>query len=253
MTELRAEAVSYRIGAATLLADVSLAIPAGRLTAIIGPNGAGKSTLLRLLAGLERPASGRIVIDGRSMATISPRDRAVQIAYLPQRQTIAWPMRVSDIVALGRFAHGSAPSRLGAEDQRIVADAMTSADCAHLAERAATELSGGELARVHLARMLAGQAPCLLADEPIAALDPRHQRDTLALLKTRAEQGCAVVVVMHDLTLACTYADQLIWLRDGKVAAAGAPHETMDSALLQAVFDLSATESKAVIAAAQRL
>jgi iron complex transport system ATP-binding protein len=239
---LTAQGLNLRIDGAQILEDIGLHLAPASLTVIIGPNGAGKTSLLRCLAGLEAPSSGHAALDGKDVQTIPAPQRARSIGYLPQSQSVAWPIAARDVVALGRFAYGISPARLSQGDRNAIDAAMTSAGCAHLADRALPSLSGGEAARVHLARLLAGEAPILLADEPIAALDPRHQRDTLAVFKMRAAAGATVVLILHDLTLAAAFADQLIWMHQGRIVAQGSPAETMTADNLKAVFDLTAAE-----------
>ncbi|MFD1787145.1 ABC transporter ATP-binding protein [Sphingomonas floccifaciens] len=232
---IRAEGLRY----GDIIAEASLSVAPGELVALLGPNGAGKTTLLRLLLGLSTLDGGRVEIDGKPVAKLSPAERARQVAYLPQTRPVAWPARVRDIVALGRFAHGSA-GRLGSTDAAAVERAIDACDLGHLANRAADTLSGGEAARMHLARALAAEAPLLIADEPVASLDPRHQHRVMALLSQFVAGGGGALVVLHDLDLAARYADRLIWMMDGWIVADGSVAETMTAATIAAVYGVEA-------------
>ncbi len=246
MVDLHAQGITLKIDGKNILQNIDLQFKSGELTIIIGPNGAGKTSLLRLLAGIYVPNAGATTLDGANLAKLPALHRARQIGYLPQSQDVAWPLLARDVVALGRFAYGAGPDRLSPADASAVDAAMTSSGCAHIANRAMPGLSGGESARVHLARLLAGETAIILADEPIAALDPRHQRDTLALLQARAHEGAAVVLVLHDLSLAAHYADRLIWMQHGAISADGAPAQTMTFDNLAAVFSLTGEECAAM-------
>jgi iron complex transport system ATP-binding protein len=225
------------------------------LTVVIGPNGAGKSTLLRTLAGLVPPAAGTVSLKGVPLSQLRSRERARSIAYLPQGGTIAWPLPVADVVALGRLPHGERPGALSERGRDAVAAAMTQVGLQGLEDRPATELSGGERARTLLARALAVEAPVLLADEPVAALDPRHQLLVLDVLQGRARRGGTVVAVMHDLAFAARFADEIVLLDSGTVRACGTPGEVLTEPLLAASFGIVArvaTVDGRLIVAAER-
>ena len=185
MSALSASNVTVRIGAKDIVRDASITLNAGELVAMVGPNGAGKTTLMRALAGLV-PAEGPITLDGKALQTLAARERARRVAYLPQGHVFHWPMSVASIVMLGRAPHADAFSSTTAEDRTMVARALAITETEVFADRAVTTLSGGERARVALARALATQAAVLLADEPTAALDPRHQLTVMALLREAA-------------------------------------------------------------------
>lgn len=218
-----------------LLSDVTAAIAPGRLTAIVGPNGAGKSTLLKALAGIT-PFTGETRLSTLSLRNLKPVERARHIAYLPQAHEMVWGISVTDMVALGRFAYGATPGRLNVEDRGAVAHAMNLAGCAHLADRSVTDLSGGEQALACLARVLAADTPVLLADEPVAALDPANQYRVMECLAARAAEGRAVVVVLHDLSLVAQFADDILWLNGGRLAAQGPATQTELARHIPTVF-----------------
>ncbi len=240
MVTIATDRLVVRLGRHEAVDGVTLNLAPGSLTGIIGPNGAGKSTLIRAMLGLAKPASGHVLIDGQDAAQIARRDIARRIAYLPQGQTLHWPLEVERLVALGRLPHLGPMSRLTDADGAIVEAAMARADVRHLRGRIATELSGGERARVLLARALAVGAPALVADEPLASLDPGHQFDVMDLLRRESEGGALVVTVLHDLTMAARYCDRLILMDAGRVVADGAPSVVLDESNLRAVYGIAA-------------
>ncbi|MEM7432918.1 MAG: ABC transporter ATP-binding protein, partial [Pseudomonadota bacterium] len=225
---------------ATLVDHVSLSVSSGELVAILGPNGAGKTTLLRALVGLIRPDSGWIGLDGENCTDLSNTDRAKKISYLPQRRPLAWPNKVRDVVALGRFAHGASLGRLSRDDAGAVDEALAACDLQHLADRTVDTLSGGELARTHFARAIASRAPLLIADEPVAALDPRHHLRIAQLLRDFVDAGGGALVVLHDVPMAVRFADRLVWMRDSKILAEGSPEETLTAQIMQDVYGVNA-------------
>ena len=214
------DAVSLTLRGRLVLNMMSGVLRHGRVTAILGPNGAGKSTLLSCLSGLRVPDSGQVTLGSRAITSLDRRERGRTIGLLPQHGDVHWDVNVQTLVALGRLPHRG---RWGesAADTAAVAAAMAATDCTHLAERTVQRLSGGEQGRVLLARVLAGEPDWLLADEPLAGLDPAHQLDVLDRLKTVALNGAGVAIVLHDLTQAARIADDIIILKDGKVIAAG--------------------------------
>lgn len=237
---LVAEGLSADLGGRKALAGVSLALPPGRLVAVIGPNGAGKTTLLRAIAGLV-PATGRLTLDGEDLAGLVPAARARRIAYLPQGHQVHWPLPARDVVALGRFPHGARdPARLGGEDARRVREAMERTETLEFADRPVQALSGGERARVMLARVLACGASVILADEPTAALDPRHQLAVMQTLREEARRGALVLAVTHDLPLAMRFAAQAMVMNQGAVVASGPPEDVLDARLFADVYGVRA-------------
>lgn len=240
MSLLVADGLCYAVDGAQLVTDASFALERGSLTMLVGPNGAGKTTLLRLALGLLKPDSGRAVVNGDDVTTLAPVQRARTIAYLPQQRPVVWPQPVQDIVALGRFAYGAAPGHLSSKDEAATARAIAACDLQGFEERAADTLSGGELSRVHLARALAAETPILVADEPVAALDPRYQHEVLRIFSAAASEGKSLLMVVHDLALAARYADRLIWMKGGRILADGPPRETIQPERLKTVFGIEA-------------
>ena len=236
MTTVAAKDLSVTRGDRHLLCGVTLAAQGGELLGIIGPNGAGKTTLLRALAGLEAPAAGTVEIDGASLSALSPRKRGQTIAYLAQLDTLAWPLETTALAALGRIPHRASFAPETPADRAAIARALAKCDAQMFAGRAVTTLSAGERARVLLARALAVEAPILLADEPIAALDPFHQLAVMGTLKREAEAGAAVIVVLHDLSLAARFCDRLALIHQGGLAALGTPADILNGDRLSAVF-----------------
>lgn len=240
MAVLRAEGVGVRRGGHDLVRGADLTLEPGELVALLGPNGAGKTTLLRAALGLVPLAAGKITLDGRETGAFSPAERARRVAYLPQRRPLAWPNRVRDLVALGRFAFGVSPERLGPADAAAVERAIRACGLEPLAERPADTLSGGESALVHCARMFAAEAPLALADEPAASLDPAHQHRIMRLLRRFVDEGGGGLVVLHEVTLAARYADRIVWMRDGRIRGGGPPREAVTPETLRAVYGVSA-------------
>ncbi len=238
MSLLEAKGLSYSVEGKPLVADASFALDRGSLTMLVGPNGAGKTTLLQLALGLMRPDSGSSSLDGTDVSSMSAMQRARKVAYLPQQRPLVWPQPVRDIVALGRFAYGGAPGRLSREDEAATARAIAACDLEGFEERAADTLSGGELSRIHLARALAAETPFLVADEPVAALDPRYQHEVLRIFAKAASEGKSLLTVVHDLSLSARYADRLIWMKGGRIVADGTPRETITSERLRDVFEI---------------
>jgi iron complex transport system ATP-binding protein len=223
-----------------VLNGVSLDLQRGHLVALVGPNGAGKTTLLRALAGL-LPSTGTVHVSGDALSSLSLRERARRFGYLPQGHVVHWPLDVKDVVALGRYPHGATdPSRLSPADKAAVLRAMQATDVTGFAERRVTELSGGERSRVALARVLAVEAPIVLADEPTASLDPRYQLDVMTNLREVADSGVLVIVVTHDLGLAARFADTVLVMSNGKLVAQAPPAEALSDKIMADVFRISA-------------
>lgn len=232
---LEARGLTLKRGRREILAGLDLSLRAGEVTALVGPNGAGKSTLLAGLCGLLPPAAGAALLDGQDLAALPAPARARRIGFLPQSPEIAWPLEVRILVGLGRTPHIGARG-LSAADARIIDAALEEAGAADLAERDASTLSGGERARVMIARVLAGEPDWLLADEPLAGLDPGCQIDAADTLVRRARAGCGVVLTLHDLTLAARIADRVLVLAGGGLMADGPPEAALAPDVLGRAF-----------------
>jgi iron complex transport system ATP-binding protein len=236
---IAAHNLALALAGRTIIRDLSLDLQPGELIGVIGPNGAGKSTFLRGLAGLLVPSAGTLNLDGVSLGSVPAETRARAIAYLPQDRTIHWPLTVERVVALGRLPHGGSQAA-SPHPNAAIETAITDADVAHLRTRIVTTLSGGELARVLLARALAQTPRVLLADEPTAGLDPAHQLALFERLTTLSRAGVAVVVALHDLSLAVRYCSRILLLRDGQTLGLGAPLDVVTPANLAAAYGIEA-------------
>lgn len=236
---LAASGLRVDLGGRRILDGVSLNLDPGRVTVIVGPNGAGKSTLVSALSGLLKPTAGVAALDGRPLAAFAPRERARHLAVLPQTPEIAWPVTVRTLVGLGRTPFTGARG-LTATDAAAVDQAMQTTGVTTFADRLVTTLSGGERARVLIARALAGAPEWLVADEPLTGLDPAHQLDAAALFRSLADQGLGVVLTLHDLTLALRLADRVVVLASGAVLADGSPSDALTPAVLRQAFGIEA-------------
>jgi len=237
---LRASALRASLGGREVLRGVDLQLAGGELLGLIGPNGAGKTSLLRALAGLLRIDAGEVELDGQPLGQLDDRQRARRLAYLAQGGEAHWPLTAERLVALGRLPHLAGWQRPGPADAAAVQAALRAADAWQFRARRVDSLSGGERLRVLLARALAGEPQLLLADEPVAALDPAHQIGVMGLLRERARGQRGGVVVLHDLTLAARYCDRLLLLDRGTVVAEGRPREVLTEECLAAVYGVHA-------------
>ena len=234
---IRALGVTVELDGRTVLDDVSVDVVPGEVLALVGPNGAGKSTLLSVLSGERAPASGQVLVGDRDVRSFSPLELARRRSVLTQDNALSFPFRVIDVVAMGRSPWTRTDEI--ARDSEAIASAATRADVTHLAGRRFTELSGGERARVSLARVLAQDTPIVFLDEPTAALDLRHQEDVLRIARDLALAGRAVVVVVHDLSLAGAVADRVALLSAGRLVAAGAPSAVLTAEAISEVYGLA--------------
>ena len=234
MTLLTLENLTVRRGECPVVDKASFSIEAGECVGLIGPNGAGKTSLLRGALGL-------LPYEGKStLASLPPKDRAAQAAWLPQKREIAWPMSVERVVALGRLPYLPRGASLAPDDKDAVNAALTRMGLENFRTRIATQLSGGEQARVLIARTLAQNTPLLLADEPIAGLDPAAQIATLDVFKTLAAEGRAVLTSLHDLSLAARYCTRLIVISQGRIVVDGPRDDILTQDMLAEVFHLRA-------------
>jgi iron complex transport system ATP-binding protein len=222
-----------------VLHDLDFSAEPGELTAIVGPNGAGKTTLLRTLAGLLPATGGTLMLAGRRLGDWAPRMRARMLAYLPQERIVHWALSARAVVALGRLPHQAIGAGESPNDARAIAAALAAMDVDHLAARPVVDMSGGERARVLIARALAQEAQALLADEPAAGLDPAHQLTLFAHFARLAAEGRTVIVALHDLSLAARFCHRIVLLADGRCIAAGAAQDVLSVEHLATVYGIS--------------
>lgn len=238
--KLEARNISVAIAGKPIVSNASLSVQGGELVGLIGPNGAGKSTLLRAILGLRARISGDVLLDSADFLAMPSPQRARNVAFLPQERHVEWRLPAHDIVMLGRYPHRNRFGGPTAEDRAAVARALDAVDGHALADRPITVLSGGERTRILLARTLAVETPVVLADEPIAALDPYHQLHVMEILRERARAGAAVLAIIHDLALAARFMDRLVLMHEGQVAADGPPSEVLTPDLLARVYRIGA-------------
>lgn len=243
MSVISLENLSLEIDGAPILRDVSVEFREGEFVALVGPNGAGKSSLMKCALGAIAPTTGCAKIGAADAATMDPTTRARLIAYLPQIRPAAWPLVVEDIVALGRYAYGASSSRARGDVDAAVAEAISACGLKHLLGRRTDTLSGGELARVHCARAFAASAPFLFADEVTNSLDPAGQIDVMRLIREQVDAGVGALAILHDINLAATFADRIIWMKEGLILADGAPCDTISAERLRDIFAVNAKVS----------
>ncbi len=240
---LTARRATFRINGKTLVSDIDITVPPGKLVVLVGPNGAGKSTLLRLLSGELKATSGSVELDGRALASFSAAELARRRAVVPQSTALSFPFTVREVVMLGATVPGftSAPEHV----ERLASDCIRTVGLLALEHRLFTQLSGGERQRVHIARAMLQLAiaerpddepAILLLDEPTASLDLSHQGVVLEEARRQAREGRAVLAILHDLNLAAVFADELVLLSNGQVAARGAPAEVLRDDLLSRAY-----------------
>ena len=234
---LAAENVTITLGGKAVVDDVSLTFARARVTAILGPNGAGKTSLIRALSGLVTPTNGQVQLDDMPLPPIAERVR--RIGYLPQNGQPAWNVTAREMVGLGRLPHRRPLSAPSAADDAAVEDALKATDTIHLAERTIDTLSGGERARVAMARVLAGGSDWIIADEPLANLDPPHVRDLLALFRATAASGKGVILVLHQLNAAARVADDIVLMKEGRAIAQGSTETALTAETLEAAFGMT--------------
>jgi len=235
-SRLEARGVGLDYGSTTIIRDLSLRIPDGKVTAIVGPNGCGKSTLLAGLSRLHKLAHGAVVLNGKSIASMSSRDVARQLALLPQDTIAPDGLTVSELIRFGRQPHQGMLRQWSQEDHDIVQEALRATRLVELADRPLQSMSGGQRQRAWIAMAIAQATPLLLLDEPTSALDLGNQIEVFELIRSLARSGKTVVMVVHDLSSACRYADHLVAMRDGEVVAEGHPMEIVDPGLVHRLY-----------------
>jgi iron complex transport system ATP-binding protein len=238
--KLAARDITIAINGRRIVDRASLEVASGEMIGLIGPNGAGKSTLLRAILGIREKDAGSVTLDGVDLMSIPARERARHVAFLPQERRVEWRLTARDVVALGRYPHQAGFGGMTAENQAAVDRAIAAVDGAHLLDRPVAVLSGGERTRILLARALAVEAPILLVDEPILALDPYHQLHVMEILRARAESGVGVLAVIHDLAFAARFMDRIVLMHEGAVAGEGSPQDILSPERLDRVYRIDA-------------
>jgi iron complex transport system ATP-binding protein len=240
MADLRTAGLSLGYGETRVVHELDVALPAGQVTAVVGPNGCGKSTLLGALARLHAPKAGAVLLDGRALAALRPREAARRIGLLPQDADAPDGLTVRDLVRYGRHPHQGLLRQWSAEDAEAVSQALAAADLLELADRPLDTLSGGQRQRAWIAMVVAQETDVVLLDEPTSALDLGHQLEVLELVHDLARAGRTVVLVLHELSTACRYADHLVAMLDGRVVAEGAPADVVTPELVRDLYGVEA-------------
>jgi iron complex transport system ATP-binding protein len=241
MSLLEGRGLSLSLGGNRILSQVDLDLEAGEMLGLIGPNGAGKSSLLKLLAGLIPSEAGTVRLAGRMLQEFSPAQRAKRISWLAQRAEVNWPVSVETLIELGRAPHLQPWEQASERDCEIIESTLERTELNTLRQRPCNTLSGGELARVLLARALATRSEILLADEPVAALDLAHQLDMMSLLADYCRQGHSVILVLHDLPLAAHFCNRLQLLHQGQTLAVGNASEVLNARNLETAYQVRHT------------
>lgn len=222
----------------TIIEDLSVSFPAGKVTAIVGPNGCGKSTLLNGLSRVHHPSTGRIVLDGQDIHSLPPRQVAKKLALLPQETSAPDGITVKELIRFGRHPHQSFLKQWGMDDRTAIQYALQAANLEDLGERLLDTLSGGQRQRAWIAMSIAQETPLLLLDEPTSALDLGHQIEVFDLIRELAAQGKTIIMVVHDLAMAARYSDHLIAMKAGKIVAQGSPKEVIKPSILDSLYGI---------------
>lgn len=238
---LETRALSMAYGERSIIEGLNLRLPAGQITAIVGPNGCGKSTLLAGLARLQKPSGGAVLLDGKAIGSLPTREVARRLALLPQDASAPEGLTVAELIRFGRQPHQGLFQQWSENDQRIIESALRAADLVELAERPLESMSGGQRQRAWIAMAIAQDTPLLLLDEPTSALDLGHQIEVFELIRQLAEAGKTIVMVVHDLSSACRYADHLVAMKDGRLLAEGAPSQVVTAGLVEALYGVRCT------------
>ncbi|OYX46885.1 MAG: ABC transporter [Alphaproteobacteria bacterium 32-64-14] len=238
--KLEASNISVSARGRTIIHDAGLSLSSGEFVGLIGPNGAGKSTLLRALLGLTPRDSGQVALDGADFSAMPAASRARAVAFLPQDRRVEWRLTAHDVIMLGRYPHRSGFGGATAADRDAVQRAIAMVEAEALVDRPVSVLSGGERTRILLARALAVEAPLLLADEPVTALDPYHQLHVMEILRERTRSGAGVLAVIHDLALAARFMDRLVLMEGGSVLVEGPPAEVLAPERLAKAYSIAA-------------
>ena len=226
-----------------ILKGINLEIRSGELVSLVGPNGAGKSSLMKTLVGIQKISSGQINLNGRNIKYYSEKEKATQIAYLPQIRTVDWSTSVYDLIKLGRFAHNKYLSNLTITDKNAINHSIEICNIEHLVNRNIHTLSGGEITLVHCARAFSTESPLLLADEIVSSLDPFHEIKIMNVIKNFVRNGRAALVILHDLNLAASYSDRIIWMKSGEILANDTPYNSLNSKLIKDIYNVESTVS----------
>jgi len=237
--KLEARNLGVAIRERRLVTNASIHVASGELVGLIGPNGAGKSTLLRAMLGIRERTSGTITLDGNEFLAMPSRERARAVAFLPQERRVEWRLPARDIVMLGRYPHQAGFGGPTPTDRAAVDRALEAVDGRELVDRPVAVLSGGERTRILLARALAVEAPLLLVDEPIAALDPYHQLHVMEILRERTRAGVGVLAIIHDLSLAARFMDRLILMNEGQIVTEGHPASVLTPERVAEVYRIA--------------
>ncbi|RYZ13433.1 MAG: ABC transporter ATP-binding protein [Alphaproteobacteria bacterium] len=237
--KLETKGISVAIRERQLVTNASIHVASGELVGLIGPNGAGKSTLLRAMLGIQERTNGDVRLDGKDFLSMPSRERARAVAFLPQERRVEWRLPGYDIVMLGRYPHQAGFGGPTRQDRAAVDRALDAVDGRGIIDRPVSVLSGGERTRILLARALAVEAPLLLVDEPIAALDPYHQLHVMEILRERAREGVGVLAIIHDLELAARFMDRLILMNGGQIVADGTPASVLTTERVADVYRIT--------------